>query len=209
MYIFLITVYIMEYTQVYLQVISLFIIIYLISQSQPFLCSQLQSSAACWDAHGLEVHPLPGFHEISSLLGLQCKISRNSAYFLGLCPLPIENIGEVILIHVVGLSPHGKPCSYHEPIFNVSLDLIGLQKIELLKKNCAIFAKKICGFKKNIGLGLLKISLWKNFRLGEKFALLFTLCKMLPQAKCYQAKCYLGKLLPRQNVTRQNVTRQM
>ena len=43
--------------------------------------------------------------------------------------------------------------------------------IELLKKNCAIFAKKIGGFLKTI-IGLLKISLWKNYRLGEKFALL-------------------------------------
>ena len=74
-------------------------------------------------------------------------------------------------------------------IFNLSFDLIGLKKIELFLKICEIFAKKFADFWKKI-LGLLKISLWKNYWLGKKFALL------LLNAKCY----------PRQNVIRQNVT---
>ena len=128
------------------------IIIYLISQSQPFLWSQLQSSAGCWyGAMSWEYIP----YQVSSRYPRCQGCSARTAPFLGLCPLPIENIGEVILFPVVGFTPNlVSPAVIMGAIFNVSFDLIGLQKIELFLKICEI----ICRFLTTM-LGLLKISL--------------------------------------------------
>ena len=75
-------------------------------------------------------------------------------------------------------------------IFNVSLDLIGLYKIELLKKICKIFANKFADF-------------WKNSRIFENFVGKHFLTR---QKICSFVN--LGKMLPRQVVSSQIVTRQ-
>ena len=72
----------------------------------------------------------------------------------------------VILIPVIGLTPHCKPCSYHGSRFQCVSRYDWVIENWIIKKKCIIVAKKICGFLRKI-IGLLKIYLWKNYRLGK------------------------------------------
>ena len=110
----------------------------------------------------------PGLLASASCLTKSSWIA-NTAPILGLCPLPIENIEEVILIPVVGLTLHSKPCSIMEAILDVSLLLIGLWETERFFKICKVLYKKIHRIlKKKISDFLGK----KNYWLGKKIALM-------------------------------------
>ena len=138
-----------------------------------FGCSQTNCSRFCW------MTPACCWFQIPPQ-GQRC--TPGTASFLCLCSLPIENIGEVILIPVVGL-------------FNVSLDfwLVYRKLNDFWKKNSRIVENYHC--EKIIDQA-------KNSLLCYSRQIV-TLDKTLPRQNIIRQN------VTRKSVTRQNLTRQI